>query len=200
MTAPIPRLPYTQIRPHLRSGDLLLCQGSSPMSQMIRAATGSAFSHVGILWRVAALDRILVLESVESIGVRAIRVSQYVDNYNHTGLPYPGTVSFARHRAFPTDVTTHIPFGQEAVDLLGTSYDTREIAAIALRIVGGKLGLPAQGLHQNRRLICSEFAALCLASMGIVVAHDPRGFIAPADFALCPDVSVLWELAPLQAA
>src|SRR6476620_5081664 len=107
MPEPIARVPYAQIRPLIRSGDLLLCQGSSPMSQMIRAATGSPFSHVGILWRVAALDRILVLESVESIGVRAIRVSHYVDDYNHTGQPYPGSIYFARHRAFPTDVTTH---------------------------------------------------------------------------------------------
>jgi hypothetical protein len=163
------------------------------MSQMIQHATDSHWSHVGVIWRLDHLDRILVLESVESIGVRAISLSQYVNNYNHTGKPYPGTVCIARHRGFPVDAPT--PFGQEVVDLLGTFYDTREIASIALRIMGHKLGFGAKPPTNNRLLICSEFAEVIYKSVGIVVPYDPRGFIAPRDWAECPQVDLLWHLA-----
>jgi hypothetical protein len=164
------------------------------MSQLIQHATQSRWSHVGLLWRLEGLHRILILESVESIGVRAVAMEQYVENYGETGQPYPGVVCFARHARFPTEATLLQRLSQEAVALLGTRYDGREIAGIALRIMGQVLGLPPQAPHANTRLICSEFVQRLYAQVGLTIPADPRGFIAPKDFAACPDIVLLGEV------
>jgi len=190
----IPLQPYAAIREEIHSGDLLLCQGRSPMSRMIQAATHSPWSHVGVLWRLTGVDRILVLESVESIGVRAVPVSQYVTDYNHTGKAYPGVVCIGRHSAFPSEVLPQVLFAQDVIDLLGTNYDRQEIVAIALRIVAHKLGLPPQPVRHNALLICSEFAQIPFARLGIQIQGDARGFITPQNWAECPEVHILWQL------
>jgi hypothetical protein len=46
----------------------------------------------------------------------------------------------------------------------------------------------------NTRLICSEFVHRLYAQVGLAIPYDPRGFIAPKDFAACPDIAVLWEI------
>jgi len=190
----IPQIAYQDVRPLIRSGDLLLCSGSSSFSRMIQAATNSHYSHVAFLWRMEGLGRILVVESVESIGVRAVPLSSYVTDYSHSGKPYPGQLYLARHRAFPQETPSLVLFGQQAVDLLGTAYDNRQLAAIALRIVSAKLGIPPRAVSQNEPLICSEFVKLLLDGIGLSIPFDGRGFIAPKDFAASKDIDLLWEL------
>jgi hypothetical protein len=192
----VPRLPYAELAPQLRSGDLLLCVGSSVMSQMIQHATGSIYSHVGFLLRLDALDRIMVLESVESIGIRACVLRAYVQDYNGTGTAYPGRLYLARHA--PMDLSDELrlqSLAHTAVDLLGYPYDAQEILSIAARIIAAKFGLPTQPPRKNRTYICSEFVAEVYAAIGITIPQDNRGFIAPKDFALAPEVSVYWEVA-----
>jgi Orthopoxvirus protein of unknown function (DUF830). len=190
----IPQIAYQDVRPLIRSGDLLLCSGSSSFSRMIQAATNSHYSHVAFLWRMEGLERILVVESVESIGVRAVPLSSYLIDYSHSGQPYPGQLYLARHRAFPEDAPPRVLFGQQAVDLLGTAYDNRAIADIALRIVAAKLGIAPRVVTPKAPLICSEFIKLLLDGIGLSVPFDKRGFIAPKDFAAAKDIDLLWEI------
>src|SRR5437867_8122662 len=88
---------YRELRHEIRSGDILLCSGSSVFSTLIQKVTGSVWSHVAFILRVDAIDRIMVLESVESIGVRAVPLSNYVNDYNATRKGYPGRLMLARH-------------------------------------------------------------------------------------------------------
>lgn len=88
---------YPDIRSRLRSGDLLLCSGKSWFSRLIQVATGSEWSHVGLILRLERLDRVMLLESVESVGVRAVPLSRYFENYQQTGQAYPGELAFYRH-------------------------------------------------------------------------------------------------------
>lgn len=191
----VPCVPYPAIRTQIRSGDLLLCSGSSPMSRMIQAATDSLWSHVGFVLRLDLIDRIMVLESVESIGVRAVPLSHYTADYNGTGTGYPGRVYLARHAVFTQEAVQLATFSQGAIDLLGRPYDRQEILGIVARIVAGKLGLPPAAVTPGRAFICSEYCLVCYAALGYQIAYDPRGFIAPNDFAQCPEVAFLWELA-----
>lgn len=49
-----------------------------------------------------------------------------------------------------------------------------------------ELGLSAKerkALKPDRESICAEYAWECYKSMGLIVEHDRRGFVAPADFA-----------------
>jgi hypothetical protein len=193
--AAIPRVAYAEIRAEIRSGDLLLCSGSSLFSSMIQRMTESLFSHVAFLLREENIDRIMVLESVESIGVQTVPLTRYLTNYDAHGHAYPGRLWIGRHAGFAAIAQDQLTlFSQGAVDLFGTKYDTQECLGIMARIVADKLGFLPQVARSNRTFICSEYAALCYQSVGIIIDYDRRGFIAPADFVKCPEVSLLWEI------
>lgn len=79
---------YEQLRPQIKSGDILLCSGNSLISSLIQKATNSVWSHIAFVIRLDSIDRIMVLESVETIGVRTVPLSTYVNNYNGSGKGY----------------------------------------------------------------------------------------------------------------
>jgi hypothetical protein len=174
---------YDEIRNTIHSGDLLFCSGNSIMSAMIKGATQSVWSHVAFVVHLEAIDRIMVLESVESIGVRTVPLSNYVHDYNGSGTSYPGRIMISRYEGFQPEKISKL--SQKAVDLLGYPYNTEEILRIAARI-----GMSAFGLNQwspeiepKNEYICSEYVKICYDSIGISIPYNPNGYITPADFA-----------------
>lgn len=192
----VPLLQYVQIHPLIHSGDLLLCQGTSAFSRMIQLATNSPWSHVAVIMWLAQAQRWMVLQAVESVGVNALPISQYLENYNHTGQPYPGRLFLARDERLATksaeEMTT---FSQKAIDLLDTKYDNKALGDIALRIMGAKLGFPPYPPARDDVLLCSEYADELGRSIGIEVPCSETGYIFPADFARCAHIHLLWEIA-----
>lgn len=186
---------YDSVRPLIKSGDLLLCQGSSIFARMIQHATNSPWSHVGCLMRVDALERILVLESVESIGCRAIPVSRYISNYAGEGCGYPGRIFIARHRLFQAEISPAFQaFSQRAIDLLGYPYDTQSILRIAARVLAVEVGFRTNPITQNTAYICSEFAWEVYKAFGITLPYSTGGYIAPKDWAECSEVYMIAEV------
>lgn len=185
----------------IHTGDLLLCAGTSPMSRLIQRATGSPWSHVALLARIEPINRILVLESVESIGVRAVPITHYLgDGVSGTG-GYDGRIVLARHQTMASLPQEWIhAMLRRATDLLGRRYDTAEILRIAGRIAfggrGAKVHDSAADPRRDDLYICSEYVWECLRAAGIDIAHDRRGFIVPADFAADPAVQVVGEPRP----
>lgn len=185
---------YSEYRGQIQNGDLLLCAGSSWFSRMIQRATGSIWSHVGFVMWLDNIDRVMVLESVESQGVRTVPLSKYLKNYDNKGNPYPGGLVIARHADF-TKLSIQAKlkqFSQLAVDLFGYPYDRDELVKIAWRIMVKK-----EHLQMDREYICSEYVWECYKNLGIKIQPDGRGFIAPADFARAKEVTlraVLQEL------
>ena len=188
----VSKLSYSAVRKKLKPGDIWLCCGNGVFSKMIRKATGSAFSHVGFVMPLESIDRVVVMESVESIGVRVVPTSQYVSNYSSSGKKYNGRVFLARHKQFPETATAaaHRKFTQFAVDQLGFPYDHKEIISIATRIA---LGCKRKS-RRDKAYICSEYAWECYQSIGVEIALNKRGFITPADFAADPNVEIKWEI------
>lgn len=177
---------YQQFRTHLQSGDILLCSGSSIFSELIKRATNSIWSHVGFILAVPQIDRYMVLESVESIGVRTVPLSSYVRDYNNTRRGYPGKLLIARHQDMKKANLANL--SRHAVDLLGRPYDKDEIAKIAARLSLHALGIT----HANETVttarpafICSEYAYACFESVGVHIESNSMGFVTPADFANC---------------
>lgn len=127
---------YSELRPKLRTGDLLLCAGTGWFSKMIQASTQSVWSHVAVIVRLESIDRVMLVESVEPIGVRAVPLFKYLHDYDGAGHPYPGTMRIARHQDFASHATPAglARLGHYAIDQLGRPYDAYEIAKIAARI------------------------------------------------------------------
>jgi len=187
-------VPYDDIRPEIRSADFMLNIGSGYFSKMIQRATRSPFSHVGFVMRLDVIDRVMLMESVETIGVRTIPLRKYLYDYDNNGNAYPGAVVIARHRRLAElDRVPLANLGQFAADRLGYNYDTDEIARIAARILRSAVGLDGDDelSARDNEFICSEYAGECVAYLGVAIAHDPRGFIAPADFAKDPEVDLV---------
>jgi hypothetical protein len=93
---------YADLRNELRTGDLLLCAGTGWFSQMIQAATDSVWSHVAFVVRLEVIDRIMVLESLEPVGVRTVPLSKYLSRVRLGVLPdpryrYPARPARLRH-------------------------------------------------------------------------------------------------------
>jgi uncharacterized protein YycO len=162
----------TQVRPTLQSGDLVFASGNYLISQAIKQVTHSPWSHVGILFKFQQIDRILLLESVEDIGVRLAPVSKYLSDYEN-GQPYDGAIVFARTSILdPADFPKVADFG---CDQLTLPYNTAEIAYILARITL-KLGKKPD----SKGYICSELVNACFKAAGHPF-KDNDDFVTPED-------------------
>ncbi|MFI4965995.1 MAG: YiiX/YebB-like N1pC/P60 family cysteine hydrolase [Caulobacterales bacterium] len=189
--------PYATIRAEVRDGDILLCSATDIFSRLIRWATKSPWSHVAIAFRMAEIDRVIVLECVEKLGVRAVPLSDFIARTSSGTQPYPGKILLARHtgmsaksRAKPMKKMAEFAF-----DRLGERFSQGETLKIALRIAVGrfKRHMP-RILGPKDEFICSEYVARCLGAVGLEVPWDGLGFIAPADFAYDPRIDAVAQI------
>jgi hypothetical protein len=188
----VKQLSYELAREEIKTGDILLCSGRYLVSELIKKASDSIFSHVGLLcyWN----DRVVVLESVEDDGVRTVPLSHYLYNYENSKKKYNGELYIARHQAvgdpnFNKDKIKRM-LGK-AVDLLNRNYDKVEIARIVARV---GLGI---GRHKDdQEYICSEFIDECFKQMDIELLRDSMDFIFPEHIAADPNVKPLFGLYP----
>lgn len=169
----LPVLPYKEVRAKLKSGDILFTSGDYLISKAIQKMTGSPWSHVGIVLRLDAIGRVLLLESVEDMGVRFAPLSKYLNDYED-GKPYKGRAVLARCK----DVTSETIKGLSTfgIDELTQPYDKDEIAKIMARIT---LGIGRK--ERDREYICSELVYECFAHAGKEFVYNSKGFISPED-------------------
>ncbi|WP_447985151.1 YiiX/YebB-like N1pC/P60 family cysteine hydrolase [Nitrospira sp. Nam74] len=181
---------YATVRPDIRSGDLIFCSGQYLVSKAIEEASKSLWSHIGILLRVNELDRVILLESVEDMGVRLAPVSKYLTDYDAPGKPYNGTVYLARYQPglSESEIKQIATFG---LDKLTRPYNREEIAAIAARIA---LHIPNDDLMKNDTYICSELVYACFQKAGITFPLNPGNFISPEDIAKDPRIQFLYRI------
>jgi len=169
----LPVLAYADVRKKLQSGDLLFASGDYLVSRAIEKVTGSPWSHVGIVFRLDSIDRVLLLESVEDMGVRFAPLSKYLSDYEN-GKHYKGQVALAHCTdVVPATVSALATFG---IDELTQPYDKDEIAKILARIT---LGIGKK--EKDREYICSELVYECFSRAGKEFAYNPKGFISPED-------------------
>ena len=190
---------YAAIRHEIRSGDVLMCSGNAWFSRLIQRASDSIWSHVAFVMRLDEVDRVMVLESVEPAGVRAIPLSRYLRDYDGKGNAYNGGVIIARHQQFAgkVDAQRLKTFGQFAVDQFAYPYDKNEIAKIAARISAKKLRFSARErreLQRDKEYICSEYVWECYNAINIRIRHNRAGFVTPADFAAASEMQLLHVL------
>ncbi|WP_410683707.1 YiiX/YebB-like N1pC/P60 family cysteine hydrolase [Citrobacter europaeus] len=165
---------YATLRETLKSGDLFFASGDYLVSKAIEKMTDSPWSHVGIVFVLPQIDRVLLLESVEDMGVRLAPLSKYLSDYDDIGKPYKGRVVLARYDVLSKSAVEQVAaFG---LNELTRPYDKEEIARILARIALGK-----GKSKKDREYICSELVYACFNNAGISIAYNPKGFISPED-------------------
>lgn len=195
----LPLTPYAQARPQLRTGDIVLFHSSGIPSELIEHFTDSLWCHAALVWNIQPIDRVMLLESVDTFGVRALRMSSKVNGCPPSPAPYPGKLLVARHRQLAQgmdDNQTHA-MTDFAVDRLGYPYSPIELVRIGLRIGAGLMGETLPGhLQPKNGYVCSEYVAGCLGAVGVKLIPDAKGFMAPADIANDPNVDAVFSLTP----
>lgn len=179
----LPQQSYSQFRDQVKSGDLFFASGNYLVSQAIQKATSSVWSHVGIIFNLKSIDRVLLLESVEDMGVRFAPLSKYLQDYAD-GKPYDGRCVIARCSEMTDALSRGVAsFG---IEELTRPYDKEEIGRILARI---SLGLGKR--RDDREYICSELVYECYKSAGITFSYNKNDFISPDDIWLDKRVSLI---------
>ncbi|HEX4182041.1 MAG TPA: YiiX/YebB-like N1pC/P60 family cysteine hydrolase [Caulobacteraceae bacterium] len=184
-----PPVAYPQFRDLIRDGDIVLCQGNDPFSRLIQWSTKSPWSHVAMAFRVDSLDRVIVVESVEKIGVRAVSLSDFLSRDSEGTSPYPGRILLARHDQLNGEVSDPAvrELAKFAFGHIGCKFDPVGIARIAMRIADARLfgnrRTPKLLAPRDDEFICSEFVAAAYERARLKVPWDGLGFIAPCDIA-----------------
>jgi hypothetical protein len=163
-------IPYQDAKSMFKSGDILLCSGNGAVSTLIKEMTNGVFSHTAILLELPITGQWLVLESIESIGVRCVTLEDgYLKNYKNTNNPYDGTLVLARHQDME-DISSEINLlYQKAFELTGELYSEADIFRIATRIALNKLGIQEDGrIIDDNKYICSEYVYVCLAILALI--------------------------------
>jgi hypothetical protein len=192
-------VPYSVARAQLRTGDILLFHSLNIGSVVIEHFTHSLWSHAAFIWNMEDIDRVLLLESVDTFGVRALSLRNRINGSSAAPEPYPGKLLVLRHPDFPypADPRKIGLMTQFAIDRLGYPYATAELVKIGMRIAAGLAGMTLPGeLQPENAYVCSEYVANCYKAMGIALAPDKGGFIAPADIAEDPKVQAVLALCP----
>jgi len=192
----LPKRRYDDLRPDVQTGDLLLCSGSSVFARMIQKASNSVWSHVGFVLRLAEVDRVMVLESVESVGVRCVPLRHYTDGYSGFRKGYPGRVILARHKGFVEAATRERLHAMShfALNRCWHDYTREDVLRLTARIGRSIFGFSDEQAKQGEEYISSEFVLQCYRSCGIKIEYDERSFIAPRDFAKTAEVVGIAEL------
>ena len=193
----LPPRPYEEVRAAVRDGDIFLCSAWDWGSKLIRWSTKSPWSHCALGFRLPAIDRVMVLECVERIGVRAVPLSDFIARTSSGEHPYPGKILLARHAGLEAMAgpATLRRLAEAAFDRLGDKFSQKETGKIGLRILLGRFGVRLPGRVQpDDELICSEYVAGCLAHIGLPIAWDGLGFMAPSDIARDPHVHAVAQV------
>ena len=189
--------PYKAVRAMVRDADLLLCSTSHAFAHLIRWSTRSPWSHVAMAFRLEEIDRVIVLECVEKIGVRAVPFSNFVAKSALGHKPFPGKILLARHEGMAAK-SRQAPLkrmAEFAFDRLGDRFSQLEMTKIALRIAAGRFDVRLHpSLGPKDEFICSEYVARAFKKVGVEFPWDGRGFIAPADIAADPRVNAIAQV------
>lgn len=194
----LPTCTYAEMLELLRTGDLLLCSGTQIFSRLIRWGTRSPWSHVSMVLRIDPLDEVMVIEAVESKGVRLIPFHRWLTENKTKARVFPGEVIVARHRRFEAAAAGSgiRRLGKFATSRLGTPFAPYELVKIMVRILAGHFSRPMPRLlRSDDDFICSEFLYRCLQQIGIEVPWNGLGFIGPHDFAHDPEIEPVVRLA-----
>ena len=172
---------YKDGRSELRTGDIVLFSGKDFISWVTKKFTKSEWSHVGFIGRIG--ERVMLFESLESLstsGVRCLPLSRKVREYN-------GKIVVGRHISFGERMNEL--FVDNALNILGSPYDKREIWRILMRSMGFERD------RVNRRYICSEYVWDCFSHMGIEIPCR-TGVPYPKHFGECRGIESVMELTP----
>jgi hypothetical protein len=171
-------LVYSDIREQVRTGDVLLFQGTSLLSRVIRWGSGSNYSHAGF---AAWWDRRLLVFQASGRGAEVLPMSSAVDAYDGQVDWFALKPKYRLSSDCEQQLVTH------AVTLLGRAYSKSGLVALMWRMAQGRFrGRPDPSTCPDS-LFCSQYVSYCFRMVGpdLVLGTDD-GSTSPADLSTSP--------------
>lgn len=167
------------VRLDIRDGDLFMFSGESVVSKLIRAVSGSRYSHVGIAawWG----GRLMILQS-DGDGIEARPVSEKIFGVSYgeadrRGLFKKRTGYHGRVDWFPVKEGLVTDAEREAlltvaIKMLGGRFDTSGLFRVFVLTSLGRITGRAELEHHPNSMFCSQFVSKALRDAGW---RDPNG-------------------------
>ncbi len=166
---------YHDIRHTLNTGSVVLFDGQGKAASIIKFASGSHWSHVGMITRDAELDMVLVFESSKDRGPSkrpGVRLVPLTDAL--------GSGVIAVRRLIPSLAPYEIAcFASWRRSSLGRPYE-QNLFELWKSAYDGPLGQNAEALHS---LFCSELVAESFQRMELLSEDKASNEYTPGDFA-----------------
>ena len=170
---------YVQLRSRMKTGDVIAFQGSDAGAKLIRKATKSPYSHVGIVIKIreASISRVFILESVVKNGVILLPLRRKLEGYK--GKAWWCQINKQR-------ISESLRSGYEKRILgwglreLGKLYDKKLIKSIAIQKILRKRKIKKEDEGQY---ICSELVAMALKKVNLIynkliaANHTPKDIV-----------------------
>lgn len=174
---------YQDIRTKLKTGDIVLFSGKGPVSAGIKIATGSKWSHVGMVFVLPEYDFVCVWESTTLSNIKDLQSDQARQGVQLVPLrervnKYNGQIAVRQLQGFEADTTSlnklncfrkdvaNRPYEQNKIELIKSAYD-------------GLFGANQECLSS---LFCSELVAEAYQRLGLLSELVPSNEHTPADF------------------
>jgi len=178
---------YHEIRMAMKTGDLVLFSGEGFVSNLIKLATRSKYSHVGMVLKINQFDFIALWESttLNSAGdingqyVKGVQISQLSARIDD----FEGEV-YWRPLQWPIGHDGLLKLAQLRQELKGRRYETSE-NELFKSVYDGILG---NNEHDLSSVFCSELVAEAYQTVGLLSADRPSNEFTPADFGIISDL------------
>jgi len=180
---------YNAMRAELVTGDVLVCNGKDVSAVCIKTLTSKKgyqqASHVATIIVIKEFDRVMISESVINKGVRFIRLSKYLKNYDNKGNAYTGFLSIFRHEDYQYHPNLEKKLVKFVFDNLGRDYSKRQILSLLFRLITKKM--PIRIIEKHEEYICSEFCDVGENILNLFLPKKSINQIAlPCDFTAKP--------------
>lgn len=174
---------YENLRPSLKTGDVVLFSGKGGISTGIKWFTNSKWSHVGMVLKLTEWDAVMLWESTtlsdiadvesgkERKGVQIVPLSERVRKYKGEVsirlLDIERTPEMLKELSLLRSEIKGRPYEKDKIELIKAAYD-------------GPFGANKEDLSS---LFCSEMVAEAYQRMGLLSEKKSSNEYTPKDFA-----------------
>ena len=174
---------YEEVRPNLKTGDIVLMGGSSIFSRAIRLLTHSKWSHVGMVMKVEEFDTLLLWESTTNghdVDVQTKKVKRGVQlvPLSKRVRDHTGNLAFRQlsRRLHNEEITNLNQFRHSVRD---KPYDFNGFELLKSALDFGALLTNSEDLSAY---FCSELIADTYQELGFLSEDLPSNEYTPNDF------------------
>ena len=174
---------YADVRGELKTGDLLFFSGKSRVSELIKWFTGSKWSHVGMVCRIAEYDLVLCWESTTLSNARDVHFNRPLQGVQLVPLSarieaYDGAVGLRQLSSCLSDLQL-IHLAQLRHEMRGRPYESSKLELLR-SAYDGPFGANEEDLSS---VFCSELIAEAYQRMGLLDNALPANEFTPGEMA-----------------